>query len=416
MHIIDHTRRDSARKRRRNSNQKFRLFIIISCLIFLIYILLMAFRFTMPVTPIKPVVKNLNKVSEPAIINWPNYGQSAVGDKDAGLLSGTSNQTPQPTASVAKVITALAVLRQKPLKLSETGPVITLSATDVDLYNKYVSKDGSVVKVELGEKITEYQALQALLLPSANNIADSISIWAFGGSREYLAYANSLAVSLGMKQTTITDASGYSPETKSTANDLVILAKAALQEPVLAEIVGQSSATIPVQGEVKNVNWLLGTDGVNGIKTGNTEEAGGCFMASAVRTLSTGQKKTVIAVILGAPNRNTAIIDSKSLLSAVTDNYVPIKVVKSGQTVGYYSVPWKGTVKAIVKENLVVSNWRGTQFKPNVNLKDVLVPSKAGTVVGTVSVKDQDQSSNVVLEDSVNTPPASWRFQRAYQL
>lgn len=416
MHIIDHTRHDSSRKPKRNSKSKFRIFILTSAVVLLGYILIMAYRFVRPVAPIPPVVKNMNQVVEPVQITWPGYGQAAVGELEAGLLSSSPNQTPRPTASVAKVMTALAILRQKPLKLGETGPTITLTSADVNLYNQYVAKDGSVVKVVAGEKITQYQALQAMLLPSANNMADSLSVWAFGSTREYAAYANSLAVSLGMKQTTISDASGFSAQTVSTASDLVVLARAALREPVLAEIVAQPTATIPVHGEIRNVNWLLGSNGITGIKTGNTDEAGGCFMVSAVRTLSTGEKKTLLAVILGAPTRNKAINDSVPLMAATESNYVPVKVAHKGQIVGYYSVPWSGNVRSVVKEDLIVLHWRGSPLRPKTEMIDAVVPSGKGTKVGTITVKDQNQKSDITLDEEIPAPPNSWRFSRAYQL
>ncbi|MDQ5885681.1 MAG: hypothetical protein QG628_78 [Patescibacteria group bacterium] len=416
MHIIDHTRHDSRRKPKRNSKSKFRLFIIASSVLLLSYSSFMTYRFVRPVPAIQPVIKNMNQVVEPVQIAWPSYGQASVGEKDAGLLASSPNQTPRPTASVAKVMTALAVLRQKPLKPGETGPTITLTSADVDLYNQYIAKDGSVVKVVAGEKITQYQALQAMLLPSANNIADSLSSWAFGSSREYVNYANSLAMSLGMKKTTISDASGYSPLTVSTASDLVVLARAALREPVLAEIVAQPTASIPVHGEVRNVNWLLGSSGVNGIKTGNTDEAGGCFMVSTVRTLGTGEKKTLIAVILGAPTRNKAINDSLPLISSTESNFVPVTVARKGQVVGYYSVPWSGNVRSVVKDDVIISHWRGTPLRPKTELVDAVVPSVKGTKVGTITVKDQMQKSDITLADEIPAPPNSWRFQRAYQL
>ncbi len=61
----------------------------------------------------------------------------------------------QPIASVAKVMTAYAVLKQKPLSAGQQGPMITITAADVAIYNDYVAKDGSVAKVEQGEQISE---------------------------------------------------------------------------------------------------------------------------------------------------------------------------------------------------------------------------------------------------------------------
>jgi D-alanyl-D-alanine carboxypeptidase (penicillin-binding protein 5/6) len=186
-------------------------------------------------------------------------------------------------------MTAYSVLKQKPLKPGQQGPIISISDQDVLTYNDYYSKGGSVAKVVPGEKISEYQALQALMLPSANNFADTLAIWAFGSMDKYILYANNQAKTLGLKDTHISDASGFSPQTLSSARDLVLLGQAAIKDPALAEIANQQQANVPEAGTVHNVNWLLGTDNVNGIKTGNTEEAMGCFLFSSVRNVN-GQK------------------------------------------------------------------------------------------------------------------------------
>src|SRR5882672_4752534 len=206
-------------------------------------------------------------------IAWPAVGQSAVGAIGYGVLANSGEQSKIPTASVAKIITALTVLKAKPLKLGEQGPSITISNADVALYNQYVAASGSVAKVAVGEQLSEYQALQAMLLPSANNVADTLAIWAFGSLKAYKAQATQLVEELGLTQTTIgDDASGYSPSTVSTAPDLVQLGEAALQNPVVAQIVRQHSAVLPVAGTVTNADTLLGTNGIIGIKVGNNNQ------------------------------------------------------------------------------------------------------------------------------------------------
>lgn len=418
MHIIDHKRHGLGRRKARRGNRPIRSLCLFTTVALLGYSGLVGLRFFMPVSSVKPTAKYISRPAEAVTLSWPAYGQSAAGELHAGLLASTSGQTPQPIASVTKVMTALAIMRAKPLQLGQAGPTITLTAADVQLYNNYISNDGSVVKVVAGEKITQYQALQAMLLPSANNMADTMAGWAFGSVQEYTKYANSLAVSLGMKQTTIADASGFSSNTVSTANDILLLGQAALKEPVLAEIVNQSSATIPVQGEIRNVNYLLGIDGINGIKTGNTEEAGGCFVVSASRTLSNGQKKTILAVILGAPVRNTAINDSRKIVSQVEQNYVSIPVAKAGQIVGYYSSDWGQTVPAVIRSDLSVFAWKGAAIKPQIQLDNVSAPGLQGAKVGSIGVAGQSAKtakSDVVLQSRLQAPSARWRFTRATQ-
>lgn len=73
---------------------------------------------------------------------WPSYGQAAVGILGADVVAQHGDQKPVPIASVAKVITSLAVLQKKPLQPGEQGPTIRLNATDTALYNQYVAKEG----------------------------------------------------------------------------------------------------------------------------------------------------------------------------------------------------------------------------------------------------------------------------------
>lgn len=267
--------------------------------IVLIYILYAAFRpvsgLTTTLTP--PVIPAQIKVALP----WPGFGEQAIGADGYGLLASNGAQTPLPTASVAKVITALAVLRQKPLSLGQQGPILTLGSQDIALYHDYVAKNGSVVPVAMGEQISQYQALQALLLPSGNNIADSLAVWAFGSMKAYTEYANDLVRKLGMSQTNIADASGFAPASVSTASDLIRLADAAYDNPVLAEIVGQKTADIPQAGTVRNVNALLGQSGIVGIKTGNTDENPGVFLAAAKVQVG-GKPLTIFIAITKAPD------------------------------------------------------------------------------------------------------------------
>lgn len=254
-----------------------------------------------------------------AKLPWPSYGKAAVGAVGYGVLATHGDQTPVPTASVAKVMTALAVLKKMPLGLGEQGPTITLTQEDQDLYDYYRAQNGSLAAVSVGEEITEYEALEALLLPSANNMADTLANLAFGSVDAYSDYANELAKSFGMTQSDFSDASGFSPATVSTAEDLVKLGQAALQNPVIAEIVAKKSAVIPVAGTIYNTNHLLGKNGVNGVKTGNTDQAGGVFMGARLATLPNGQTIQLVSVVMGAPSVTSAIIDSLPILDTTSD-------------------------------------------------------------------------------------------------
>jgi serine-type D-Ala-D-Ala carboxypeptidase (penicillin-binding protein 5/6) len=231
---------------------------------------------------------------------WPADGQAAFIQEGQSRIHAGPNQHPAPIASVAKVMTAFLVLRDHPLRPGEDGPTITLTAADVaDTYRRSVQQE-SVVPIAAGERLTERQALEALLIPSANNIAAVLARWDVGSADRFVAQMNATARSLGMTHTRYTDPSGYDDGTVSTAADQVRIVGRAMRVPVFASIVATPSATLPVAGTVHNTNILLGYDGFVGVKTGSTAAAGGCFAFRAIRRIG-GKRTTITGVVLGQP-------------------------------------------------------------------------------------------------------------------
>jgi D-alanyl-D-alanine carboxypeptidase (penicillin-binding protein 5/6) len=233
---------------------------------------------------------------------WPADGQAAVQVGESQVQAGP-NQHPAPIASVAKVMTAYLVLRDHPLGPGENGPIITLTDADVADTERRRGQQESVVSVAAGEQLTERQALGALLLPSANNIAAALARWDAGSVDGFVARMNAAAQSLGMTHTHYTDPSGCDDATVSTAADQVLLVDRAMRLPVFASIVATSSVTLPVAGTVHNTDTLLGHNGFVGVKTGSTDAAGGCFAFRAIRWID-GTRTTITGVVLGQPGHD----------------------------------------------------------------------------------------------------------------
>lgn len=386
---------------------------------FLIFLLLMstgalAFNYLRPLPAADAAVVAINSEVTSAKLAWPSRGYAAIGAKDFGVLASRGPQTPRPTASLAKLITALAVLEKHPLKPGQQGPVITLTAADVALFEKYFALNGTVVKVQEGEQITVYQALQALLLPSANNMADSLAIWTFGSMDSYLAYATAMVKRLGLPRTTVaTDASGMSPATTSTTHDLIRLGELALRNPVIAEIVAQKSATIPVHGPISSANSRLGFNNIIGIKTGLTDEAGGCFMFAAKHQV--GNKPiTIIGVIVGATSLRAALSDSEPLLNSAKPYFAIKTPIKAGQSFATLTTPWLSTADAIAKENVTLLAWQGAALTPRIEVTPINRSLPAGAQVGTalISSGNNTTSTPLVLRESIAGPPWQWRLKR----
>jgi len=360
------------------------------------------------------------KYSRPALLTslaWPNYGEAAVGALGSGVLA-THGTTPQATASIAKILTALAVLKQEPLALNQSGPLITLNQADVDSYNKYLNEGGSVVRVAVGEQISEYEALEAMLMPSANNIAETLARWAFGSIDAYNSYANSYAKTLGMINTTITDPSGYLGTTVSTPSDLVLMGETALANPVIAQIVGKTTAVIPIQGTIYNVNFLLGRDGIIGIKTGNNDQDQGCFLFAADQTIGS-HPVTIVGLIMNGPNLVTTMDSAVPLINSTVAAFSNVNIIKAGFPVALYKTAWGAQSLAVAKSNFSILAWNGAVITASVNLQNQQPPLNAGSDIGSININYSTTGSTysvpIVLQQRINNPGLIWRFIHGLQ-
>jgi D-alanyl-D-alanine carboxypeptidase (penicillin-binding protein 5/6) len=234
---------------------------------------------------------------------WPASGQAAFIRTGESQIQAGPNQHAAAIASVAKVMTAYVVLLDHPLRIGQEGPAIRLTEADAADTGRRRGRGESVVPTAAGEVLSERQALQALLLPSANNIAAVLARWDGGSPARFVARMNATARSLGMSRTRYTDPSGYDDATVSTAADQVRVVDRAMSLPAFASIVATASATLPVAGTVRNTNTLLGHGGFVGVKTGSTDAAGGCFAFRAIRLIG-GKRTTITGVVLGQPGQS----------------------------------------------------------------------------------------------------------------
>lgn len=247
--------------------------------------------------------------SAPAGIGWPASGVSAAEVTGGGLRLGPGADRPVPIASVAKVMTAYVVLRDHPLSAGESGPQIVVEPSEAAAYPAEAHAGESVVPIQAGEALTERQALEAMLLPSADDVAWMLARWDAGSLGAFVARMNAVARRLGMTSTHYTDPSGLAASTTSSAADQVRLGIAAMGQPALAEIAGESSAIIPAAGTVDNLNRLLGEDGIVGLKTGSTSAAGGCVLLAA-RFAAHPRRSLIVVAVFGQPGSPGTIVSA----------------------------------------------------------------------------------------------------------
>jgi D-alanyl-D-alanine carboxypeptidase (penicillin-binding protein 5/6) len=240
-------------------------------------------------------------------VSWPADGVSAADISGIGVTDGPGATQQVPIASVAKLMTAYVILQDHPLSGGGSGPDITVEPSEAAAYPSQARDGDSLVAVAAGEAISERHALEALLLPSADNMAWILARWDAGSQAAFTARMNAAARALGMTGTSYTDASGLDASTTSTAADQVRLGMAAMQVPALASIVDMPTAVVPVAGLIRNSNTLLGQDGIVGLKTGSTQAAGGCLLVAAW-SQADGRKTLIVAAAFGQPGTAGTIL------------------------------------------------------------------------------------------------------------
>jgi D-alanyl-D-alanine carboxypeptidase (penicillin-binding protein 5/6) len=356
-------------------------------------------------------------VGAPPKLPWPSEGEAALDVEGIGSLGTSGGEAPLPIASVTKVMTAYVVLGDHPLVGNQPGFTLTITNAEVAATSADQALGESVIPLATGEKLTERQALEALLLPSADNIALDLAAQDAGSVSAFVAKMNHTALALGMAQTRYTDPSGYTPSTVSTPSDQIRLAQTALQVPALAQIVDMPKATLPIAGTVTNYNSLLGQSGVIGIKTGSTSRAGGCLLFASRQTIA-GAEVTVLGAVLGQGGGSTdadtlinAALDASSrLVVAAFQTLHPITVLPSGTPVVEAIGPDGSHVAAVTTSAIRCPVVHGVPiplvFTPRKHLTAVQ-RSLAGTVsAGT----GQGASSVAVFPASLPGPGIWWRF------
>lgn len=356
-------------------------------------------------------------------LSWPASGSGALVLRGIGTVGLQRPNVPLPIASVAKVMTALVVLADHPLRPGEQGPSLTISALDAADYRARVPTGESLLAVQAGEQLTERQALEGLLLPSANNIADILARWD-GGRTAFLAKMNALARRAGATSTRYTDPSGLDPATVSTAADQVRIAMLALGNPALLAIAAESAAVLPVAGRVTNYNRLLtGTAGVFGLKTGSTDAAGGCLVFLARIKVGT-RTVTAVGALIGVDVGAAPLVAVDAAMNAATSLLAAVRVnarsvVPPGATVGQVHTAWGGQYAVVAAQPPVVLLSPGGRPTVNGGLRCANL-ERAGSTCGVLHVMVGDALSGTttydlptVLASAVPGPSLGWRARHA---
>ncbi|MFE7896020.1 D-alanyl-D-alanine carboxypeptidase [Streptomyces sp. NPDC057424] len=329
-------------------------------------------------------------------IPWPADGQAALDVQGIGTFGSSGEQKPVPIASVAKVMTAYVILRDHPLKSGEDGPKILIDQAAQDQSD---AGQESTVDVTKGDKFSQREALESILIASANNVARLLARWDAGSEKAFVQKMNDAAKDLGMKNTTYTDPSGLNNTTVSTAVDQVKLAKAAMQQPAFREVAAMMSYVDYKQKKHDNWNRLVGYNSVTGIKTGTTTSALGNLVFAAKKDVN-GETHRIIGAVVrqpaGGPDNTilgAALHEGDKLIRAAQGALESATILKKGDIVGYADDGLGGRTPVAVTEDVTAVGWAGLSVRLTFAGDDLPHTAEAGTKVGTLTVGDGTTSA-----------------------
>ncbi len=235
---------------------------------------------------------------------WPSSGSAAILVPQLSVSASSPNQPRQPIASLTKLMTAWVVLHRLPLSGSETGPCEVVNGNDMALYEYDEATDQSGVPIALGEQLCERTLLRGMLVHSAGDYAQLLAALTGLSQATFVNVMNQTAKALGLHQTHYVDVTGISTGDVSTAaNQVMVAADLMTQEPVVRSIVILQEVALPLAGVVQSYTPFTGQGNVIGVKSGYTNEAGGCDAMAMVDLIGT-TSYTTFAVVLGEHSWN----------------------------------------------------------------------------------------------------------------
>lgn len=325
------------------------------------------------------------------------------------LLASQNPDERVDPASLTKLMTAylaFSALKQKTLTLTQTVPVSP----------RAWKAPGSRMFIDLKTPVTVEELLRGMIVQSGNDACIALAEAIAGSEEAFAQLMNREAQRLGLKNTRYTNATGLTePQHYTTARDLVTLVTALIRDfPEFYSLYSEKEYTY---NKIKQPNrnrllWLDPT--VDGVKTGHTEAAGYCLIASAKR----GPRR-LISVVLGTASDSVRAQESQKLLSFGFQFYDSVQLYAKSQPVSEFKV-FKGeakTVKAGFLSDLVLSLPKGQAEKLKTDLvstQPLVAPISAGQPVGAMKLSIEDKLVGEYSVVALDNVPAAGFLGRAW--
>ena len=308
-----------------------------------------------------------------------------------------------PMASMTKIMSMLLIMEN-----IENG---SLKYDDKVLISENASgMGGSQVFLQAGEEYTVDSLLKCIAIASANDAVVAMAEKISGSVDAFVELMNKRASELGLKNTNFTNPHGLDNENHySTAYDMALMAKELLKHEDILKYTSiyEDYLTKPDGSQI----WLVNTnrlvrfyDGVDGLKTGYTTEAGYCLTATAKKS-----DLRLISVVMKSPSAEARSSDTSTLLSYGFNSFKSNIIYSKDKALGTIPVE-KGKIKEVevyLKEDateILSVTEKPEDYTFNIKVDKITAPIKSGTIVGTVEIIDSngniiDEAEIIVKED-----------------
>ena len=314
-------------------------------------------------------------------------------------------------ASTTKLMTAILVLEN--CNLSDIATVSHNAIFSVPVGYSHAN-------LKEGEQLTIEQLLHVLLIPSANDAANVLAEHAAGSVQDFCKLMNQKAKDLGCKNTNFVNPNGiHNKNHYSTAYDLALIGKCAMNFPDIMRIAKVKQYTLPTTNKYDKTNRIFNLTNAlindesgndyyypyaTGLKTGYTDYSGSCIVATAEKS---GLK--LIAVVLKSSSTKERYNDCKTLFNYGFDNYINTTLNFSGEIIETIEIEDSSKLNVAVKDNisaLLKKNIDKNSLSPTIEINsDLKAPIYKNDVIGKISytINDKVYSSELIADSYVGS-------------
>lgn len=380
-------------------------------------IVILAAGFYGPATLLAPLPPaSISSASAPAgekhAPELPDTGASAIADSaHRGVFARSGDAEQLPMAGIAKIVAALVILDEKPLPSDGDGPKVPITSKDYAEYERL--RDAGIVTVTAypGDSWSERDMLQAMLLGSSNNHAETLARWAFGSLDAYRDAASEWLTEHGLTHTTIADATGLSAASTASADDLADIALIATNDAALSSVI-----TSPVDGIARDRGVENGMQdhehaGVTMLSRSFTDAAGMCVLFAADVPVDDDSHYRFVGALLRLPDQDSVDDAIDALMDSADAGATDSPVLAPGDVVANVSTPWGATARAVAGSSEHSPHWAtGTS---DLTLKSrTFATATEGEIIARASVSAESGPVDVPvkIDRSIYAPDVFWRL------